>query len=79
MNIPTLLAAAAIVTLSACKKPADAPLPETAPMPSSAPQVMPAPVMPATPELAPGNATHSAPLSDPATAPAMPPPAAASN
>lgn len=33
MKIACLLAAAALLTLSACKKPAEAPLPETAPPP----------------------------------------------
>ena len=73
MKIPALLAATLLVTLSACKKPADAPLPETAPTPSSAPQVMPPPVSPAMPDAGPGNVTPPAPLTDPATAPALPP------
>ena len=36
MKMPYLLAAAALISLSACKKPADAPLPEAAP-PATAP------------------------------------------
>jgi hypothetical protein len=71
MKIACLLAAAALLTLSACKKPAEAPLPETTPNPTSAPQVMPPP--PATPEAGQGNTTPPAPLTDPATAPALPP------
>ena len=63
MKIPALLAAALLVTVSACKKPADAPLPEMAPNPASVPQVMPAPVTPAMPEAGPGHVTP------PATAP----------
>lgn len=73
MKIPALLAAALLVTVSACKKPADAPLPEMAPNPASAPQVITAPVTPAMSEAGPGHVTPRAPLTDPATAPALPP------
>lgn len=72
MKMPALLAAALLVTLSACKKPAEAPLPETVP-PASVPQVLPEPAKPAMPETGPGNVTPPAPLTDPATAPALPP------
>ena len=73
MKMPALLVAALLVTLSACKKPADAPLPEMTPNPTSAPQVMPAPVTPAMPETGPGSTMPPVQLTDPATTPALPP------
>lgn len=74
---PALLSAAALITislaLSACKKPADAPLPEAAPpamAPATAPDAHPAPASPSATD---PNAPPAAPLTDPSTTPAVPP------